>query len=216
MSRWRFTSLRGRLARVRGSGSVASGAPPALAASRHLQQIHAEQVRLLFEQLPSALIATTIVGGLVVYVLWGHVPRLWLATWWVGFALTTSARIWLWRAYFKARPPASEVGHWARRFLVGVMISGVMWGIAGVFPVAPDHFIERDVPGVCAGRPGRWRHVDLVVVSRRVCGISGAGDPAVRNQDHAPGRRSVRRDELDADLVHRDDVADFGDATTNR
>ena len=143
MSRWRFTSLRGWLARVRGSGSVASGAPPALAASRHLQQIHAEQVRLLFEQLPSALIATTIVSGLVVYVLWGHVPRLWLATWWVGFALTTSARIWLWRAYFKARPPPSEVGHWARRFLVGAMISGVMWGIAGVFPVAPDHFIEQ-------------------------------------------------------------------------
>jgi len=112
-------------------------------ANRHLQQLHAEQIRLLFEQLPSALIATTIVGGLVAYVLWGDVPRLWLATWLLGLAVTTLARVWLLRAYFRAKPPASEVGHWGRRFLAGVVVSGVIWGVAGVFPVSPDDFIKE-------------------------------------------------------------------------
>ncbi len=144
MSRWRFTSLRGWLARTGGRrGSIASRAPPRLDPNRHLQQVHAEQIRLLFEQLPSALIATTIVGGLVVYVLWSHVSRLWLAAWLLGLAVTTLARVWLRRAYLRAKPPVSEVGPWGRRFLVGVVISGVIWGIGGVFPISPNDVIAE-------------------------------------------------------------------------
>ena len=84
-----------------------------------------------------------IAGALMGYVLWGHVPRLWLGTWLLGLAVATLARIWLWRAYFKAKPPASGVGPWGRRFLAGVAVSGVIWGIAGVFPVSADDFTEQ-------------------------------------------------------------------------
>lgn len=141
---WPYSRLRGWFARVRdSSGSLASGARPRLDASRHLEQIRAEQIRLLFEQLPAALVATTIVGGLVAYVLWGHVPQLWLATWLLGLAVTTLVRVRLLRAYFRAQPPASEAGLWGRRFLAGVAVSGVIWGIAGVFPVSPDDFTEQ-------------------------------------------------------------------------
>ncbi len=144
MSRWRLTALRGRPARARGSsGSIASRLPPGADAKRHLQQIRAEQIRLLFEQLPTALIATTIVGVLVVYVLWGHVPRLWLALWLLGLAVTTLARAGLRRAYFRAKPPASAAGPWGRRFLAGVLISGMVWGIAGVFPLPPNDVLEQ-------------------------------------------------------------------------
>ena len=145
MSRWRFTGLRGRLARARGSGgSIASRPPPRLDANRHHRQIRAEQIRLLFEQLPSALLATTIVGGLVVYVLWDHVSRLWLAMWLLGLAVTTLARVWL-RAgvlHSTSRRPRKP-DRWGRRFLAGVLISGVIWGIAGVFPVSPNDFLEQ-------------------------------------------------------------------------
>ena len=41
--------------------------------NRHAQQIRAEQIRLLYDQLSSALIATVVVGGLVVYVFWNQV-----------------------------------------------------------------------------------------------------------------------------------------------
>ena len=77
------------------------------------------------------------------YALWGHVSRLWLAPWLLGLTVTTLARVWLRRAYFRAKPPASEAGPWGRRFLAGVLISGMVWGIAGVFPVSPNDVLEE-------------------------------------------------------------------------
>ena len=112
-------------------------------ANGHRQQIRSEQIRLLFEQLPAALIATTIVGALVVYVLWGHVSPLWLLLWLLGLAVTTVVRAWLMRAYFRAKPSASQAGRWGRRFLAGVLVSGVVWGLAGVFPLSPDAALQE-------------------------------------------------------------------------
>jgi diguanylate cyclase (GGDEF)-like protein/PAS domain S-box-containing protein len=144
MSRWSFTGFRRALAGARrNSGSTATRPTSRPDANRHREQIRAEQVRLLFEQLPSALIATTIVGALVVYVLWGHVSPLWLLVWLFALAVTTSARVGLRRAYFKAKPSVTEAGRWGRRFLAGALISGVVWGLAAVFPLPPDATLEE-------------------------------------------------------------------------
>lgn len=89
------------------------------------------------------MIATAIVGGLAGYVLWGHVPSLWLVMWLLGLAVTTLARVWLLRAYFRAKPSISELGQWNRHFFAGVAVSGVIWGIAGILPVSPDGLIEQ-------------------------------------------------------------------------
>ena len=101
MSGWWFASLRRAPGRSRWN-DAATAMRPVLPpnANRHRQQIRAEQIRLLFEQLPAALIATTIVGALVVYVLWGHVSPLWLLLWLLALAVTTAVRVWLMRAYF--------------------------------------------------------------------------------------------------------------------
>jgi diguanylate cyclase (GGDEF)-like protein/PAS domain S-box-containing protein len=144
MNRWWSTGFRRALARARGNnGSVAPHPAPQLDASRHRQQIRAEQVRLLFEQLPSALIGTAIVGALVVYVLWKHVSPFWLLVWLLGMAVTTAVRVMLRRAYFRAKPSVAETGRWARRFIAGVLVSGVIWGLAGVFPVSRDAALEE-------------------------------------------------------------------------
>jgi diguanylate cyclase (GGDEF)-like protein/PAS domain S-box-containing protein len=144
MSCWRLTSLTGRLARSwRGRGAGASRTPSASGADRHALEIRAEQIRLLFEQLPASLLATTVVGGLVVYVLWGYAPRLWLMSWVAALGATTLGRVWLLRAYFRARPQITDAARWARRFIAGVVLSGVIWGIAGVFPLAQDAFLQQ-------------------------------------------------------------------------
>jgi diguanylate cyclase (GGDEF)-like protein/PAS domain S-box-containing protein len=140
MSRWWSTGLRRAFAGTRGNDNSTATQPDA---NRHRQQIRAEQIRLLFEQLPSALIATTIVGALVVYVLWGHVSPLWLLAWLLALAVTTSARVAMRRAYFRAQPPAAEAGRWGRRFLAGALISGVVWGLAAVFPLSPDAAMQE-------------------------------------------------------------------------
>ena len=111
MSGWWFASLRRAPARSRRNNGATATRPVVLPnANGHRQQIRTEQIRLLFEQLPAALIATTIVGALVVYVLWGHVSPLWLLPWLLGLAVTTAVRAWLMRAYFKAKPSLSQVG----------------------------------------------------------------------------------------------------------
>ncbi len=144
MSRWGFTGLRRVLARGRGTdGSTATGPAPGPDANQHWQQIRAEQIRLLFEQLPSALLATAVVGALVVYVLWGHVSPLLLLAWVLGLAVTTTARIGLMHAYFRAKSSITDAGRWGRRFIAGALISGVVWGLAGVFPVSPDAALQE-------------------------------------------------------------------------
>jgi diguanylate cyclase (GGDEF)-like protein/PAS domain S-box-containing protein len=139
----RFASIRERLRRaplVLGSALARAQGPDA---GRHRERLRAQQIRYLFEQLPSALLATTIVGGLALFVLWNDVPRFWLCTWAFALACTTLARVWLLRAYFKAKPPPSEASRWGRRFLVGVTISGVIWGIAGLVPLSTTDFINQ-------------------------------------------------------------------------
>jgi diguanylate cyclase (GGDEF)-like protein/PAS domain S-box-containing protein len=144
MRRWWSTGPRRAVAS--GGGSVESismrQVAPA-AADRHRAQIRAEQIRLLFEQLPSALIASAFVGVLVVYVLWGHVPPSWLLAWLLALAATTAARAGLRRAYFHARPPVAQASRWGQRFLAGALISGVVWGLAGVFPLAREAALQE-------------------------------------------------------------------------
>jgi len=111
--------------------------------NRHRAEIRAEQVRLLYAQLPPALIGTTIVGAFVVLVLWGHVPQMWLLPWAAALAATTAARVALRRAYFRAAPCAAETAAWTRRFLLGVLISGVVWGVAGIFPIRTGSSLEE-------------------------------------------------------------------------
>ena len=139
MSRW-VTGLRRALARARGNNGAPVARPDA---SHHWQQMRAEQIRLLFEQLPYALMATTIVGVLVVYVLWGHVSPLWLLVWLLALAITTSVHIGLMRAYFRVKPSVSEAGRWGRRFVAGVLVSGVVWGLAGAFPISSDATLQE-------------------------------------------------------------------------
>ena len=132
--------------------TLVARAPPRAAQQRYSQPIYAEQVRLLFEQLPPALVATGLVGSLFVYVMWSHVPRAWLVLWGVGLAAITVFRECVRRAYLRSQPAPAEVGPWVRRCLAGIALSGLMWGIAGVFPIARgDAIVEMFQIFVLAG-----------------------------------------------------------------
>ena len=179
-------------------------------ANGHRQQIRSEQIRLLFEQLPAALIATTIVGALVVYVLWGHVSP----------AVAPPVAAWIGGhdsrpRMVDARVLQSEAVPFPSR-VVGAPLPCRRGGLGrdmgtrrGVSAFTRRRF-AGDVPALCARGPDSRRHVDPVVVPRCLCGVPSPGDPAVCGQADDSGRRSVRGHELDADPVHCDDVADLG------
>src|SRR5262245_45580656 len=65
------------------------------AANPHAEDIAAEQIRLLYDQLPSALIASVVIGALAGYILWNRVPHWALVLWLVALGGLTVARVGL-------------------------------------------------------------------------------------------------------------------------
>ena len=90
-----------------------------------------EQVKLLYQQAPKALIVTLIVATALVYVYWDYVVREWLAGWLAAIYLLTSIRFLLIRSYFRIKPPMTDSARWGRWFMIGVALSGLLWGAAG-------------------------------------------------------------------------------------
>lgn len=99
--------------------------------SNHTPALLAEQVKLLYQQAPKALIVTLIIATALAFVFWNHVAKEWIAGWLMAVYLLTLARFLLVKSYFRKKPAAFESAVWGRRFFIGVLFSGVIWGMAG-------------------------------------------------------------------------------------
>lgn len=106
------------------------------------EAVVAGQVRLLYTQSSSAFTAVALIACVVAQVFWelAHpaVVGVWLA---VALGLTL-ARTGLVRSYRRLSPDA-EAPVWARRFLWGIVLSGCVWGLAGVLFFIPDSAIHQ-------------------------------------------------------------------------
>ena len=109
-------------------------------AANHTQEIQAAQVELLYEQAPSALIATSINAVILTVVMWGQVPKPFLIIWLLLIFGVDLGRFLVRRAYRRNHPPNSESQRWGRRYLYGVAANGVLWGFAGYFFFVADSF----------------------------------------------------------------------------
>jgi signal transduction histidine kinase/CheY-like chemotaxis protein len=95
--------------------------------------VRGEQVRTLYQQGTSAVLAGLVVSLIVTAVLWGAVPSRELLALPGALSILAILRLELHRRYFRAAPPASESAMWARRFVLGSACSGIVWGVAGFF-----------------------------------------------------------------------------------
>ncbi|HEX6274084.1 MAG TPA: ATP-binding protein [Polyangiaceae bacterium] len=93
--------------------------------------VRGEQVRTLYQQGSSVVVAGVVVSLIVTAVLWGSVPPERLLVLPACLAALSILRLELHRRYFRAAPPASESATWARRFVLGSACSGIVWGGAG-------------------------------------------------------------------------------------
>ena len=109
--------------------------------SEYTEEIKAEQVRLLFEQLPTVLIAHMVNISITVAVLWNEVSPSLLLAWGGACGVVVVCRYWLLRAYQGGNIAMAEAPYWGRLFLVGSGSAGVTLGLAGflLFP-------ERSAP----------------------------------------------------------------------
>jgi signal transduction histidine kinase/CheY-like chemotaxis protein len=118
--RKRYTIIRSRI-----SGHARSST------SGHSREIRAAQVRLLYEQLPSAVIATVLNAAILITVLWRVVSHPLLISWFLVVFVVSSVRYIHRRVYIRCTPGRADSQRWGRHFLFGVAANGMLWGFAG-------------------------------------------------------------------------------------
>lgn len=122
----------------------------------HATGLLAEQIKLLYQQASKAHLATLIISPAFVFISWKYFPSNWLLSWVVAIYLLALARQLLIHYYFQKKPSADESIVWGRSFVCAVLLSGLLWGIAGgIFFVedSPIHqlFLAYILGGMVAG-----------------------------------------------------------------
>ncbi len=114
-----------------------------------------EQIRLLFQAGPMSIGISMSIAVLLVVMHWPWLPHEPLLLWLIFGLVVSSARGALLLVY-RLAPQLRAAAWWRRWFLVGVALSGLVWGVAGgaVFPqqtVSHAAFMAFALAGLCAG-----------------------------------------------------------------
>lgn len=126
--------------------------------------IHAEQVRMLYEGAPTSALANVVNAAVLTFLLWDVIPHTALQGWLGAMFLLQVFRLALTRLYQSAqRLSRSEQGpgyagslhrftpqnaRWEQWYLATVAASGLIWGVAGFWlfpPKAPVHQLALGV-----------------------------------------------------------------------
>ena len=105
---------------------------------RYDRDTESGQVDLLYEQLPSNLLATVLVGLLLTGALWGAIAPVPLVLWFVAVVAVAAGRFLLLRRYRELRA-LGDGARWKPSFMWGVAINGLLWGVAGTFFYVPGN-----------------------------------------------------------------------------
>jgi diguanylate cyclase (GGDEF)-like protein/PAS domain S-box-containing protein len=111
--------------------------------SNHAAEILAEQIKLLYLQSKTAILATLFLSLVLVFVLWDYVPKNWLLGWSAALYLLTFIRFLLVWSYFRRNPSVVESVIWGRLFALGVFFSGVLWAATGIIFFVDDSAIHQ-------------------------------------------------------------------------
>ncbi len=111
--------------------------------ARYAARIWSGQVELLYRQLPAALLAAVIIAILLVAGLWTLIAKWELILWLVSTLALSLVRYSWSRKFLASHPTTSDTPLWARRFVIGVVLHGSIWGIAGVCFFVPHSQVHQ-------------------------------------------------------------------------
>lgn len=121
-----------------------------------LIDIESEQIRIIFAAIPSSLVAILLNSLLLSVAQWGYIDDHVIITWFLAANLLSAVRFTIYRR-FKAIPFDAIVGrYWYNLVVVTSALSGLIWGLAGVFlfteqDLVHQIFLAFVVGGMCAG-----------------------------------------------------------------
>ncbi len=95
-------------------------------------RVYNELVKLLYEQLPAALLASLLVAFILIGALTGHTPDIYLIGWGGAIITVSIVRFVLYSRFKKQQPAHPDMQQWYRYFLAGSMMAGAVWGSAGI------------------------------------------------------------------------------------
>lgn len=105
--------------------------PPAAELAR-ADAVQAESIRLQYESMPTAYIASGGLATVVAAIYQQSMPApIWLA-WLAAMYLHVLARWQLRRRFLQVRPAAEDMARWGRYAVLGTLASGLLWGLGTV------------------------------------------------------------------------------------
>ena len=119
------------------------------------RKVKIDRLKLIYDTILSSNIGMFLVGGVLVYVLKNSISHTLLMTWFGGLILTVCFNLYT-KYYFlncdkKQKYPVSKLEN---NFLLGVLLSGLLWGSAGYFlypvEISDQTFLELTVAGIVA------------------------------------------------------------------
>src|SRR5574340_49819 len=127
-------------------------------------QLYTEQIRLLYSNALIGLAATVINSGVLVFILRNVVPNQVVLTWFVCILLVSIARFVQFRRFRRVSPDSSDAGRWGTWFIVGLALSGILWGSASVFlfpteSIVHQAFLAFVLGGMAIGAAGAFSAV---------------------------------------------------------
>lgn len=114
--------------------------PINISAADEAKAIRAEQVRLLYANIPTALVGNALIALILAAMQWSVVPPPFIIAWLALMMFALAARILLIVARRRAAP--GDDGVWLRRFRISIGAIGVVWGLASLL-VFPAHNIPH-------------------------------------------------------------------------
>ena len=111
--------------------------------NRYARDLEADQIDLLYEQVPSSLFATLIIGVLLASGLWSSVSKTTMSFWVTAVFLLSGGRYWLLWRYRRSGTRNLHTAFWKGSFLAGVAFNGLLWGGAGIAFFVPQSYIHQ-------------------------------------------------------------------------
>lgn len=106
-------------------------------------KISTEQMRMLYQNLPFNVILHLTAGFVLCTILWTKGDRQTLLLWWVIVACVALFRVTTY-FYHRNREEKFSTGVWNALFGIGALISGFMWGVAGII-LTPHEILSYEL-----------------------------------------------------------------------
>ena len=118
--------------------------------------IEPDTLRLLYANSIVGLVSSLVLTTVVAITHWPVISHVVLLAWWGGMALLTAARAISIVRFRRSADEPQSTSPWFAWHFAGTALSGVAWGVAGIFLFAPDSFehqvfLSLTVAGMVAG-----------------------------------------------------------------